>query len=262
MRLGGICYATLTVQAGKPMTVKEMGPVWKSVQMSLEIKRAVRMLCAEAAMRTGIIDRIFGRTILSGHDSMFSPRQLIFFTQCLEETRHVAGCCVEVGCAYGQTTVFLRKFMEESGITKDYYAIDTFSGFVPEHADYEVDRRNKDRLGLARTFATNKKKWFDFWLRGSGIHSVVSFECDATKFDFDRIGPIAFALLDVDLYLPMIDILPKVYRNLSAGGIILVDDCMPDGPWDGSLAAYVEFASHTGIEREIVLNKIGVIRKP
>jgi hypothetical protein len=34
------------------------------------------------------------------------------------------------------------------------------------------------------------------------------------KFDFDHIGPIAFALLDVDLYVPMIDILPKVYQNL------------------------------------------------
>jgi hypothetical protein len=59
----------------------------------------------------------------------------------------------------------------------------------------------------------------------------------------------------------MIDILPKLYRNLSAGGIILVDDCMPHELWDGALAAYGEFALDSGIERNIVLEKIGIIRK-
>lgn len=220
-------------------------------------KRAIRTLCIEASMRTGIFDR----TIFSVYDYMFSPSQLVFLTQCLAETRHVPGCCVEVGCATGRTTAFLRKFMDESGITKDYFAIDTFSGFVPKHVDYEVDQRNKDGGVLGRYFVTNKKKWFDHSLETSGIRSVVSIESDATKFDFDRIGEIAFALLDIDLYLPMIDIMPKLYRNLSPGGIILVDDCMPHELWDGSLAAYDEFVSHTGIERTIVLDKIGIIRK-
>jgi len=191
---------------------------------------------------------------------MFSPSQLIFLTQCLTETRHVPGCCVEVGCAQGRTTAFLRKFMDENGIEKNYYALDTFSGFVPEHVDYEVARRSKDR-DINQVFMTNKQKWFDYSLKISGVRTVESIECDAAKFDFDRLGPIAFALLDVDLYLPMIDILPKLYRNLSAGGIILVDDCMPHELWDGALAAYEEFALDSGIERDIVLEKIGIIRK-
>ena len=108
---------------------------------------------------------------------------------------------------------------------------------------------------------TNKQKWFDYSLEISGVRTVESIECDAAKFEFDRLGPIAFALLDVDLYLPMIDILPKLYRNLSAGGIILVDDCMRHELWDGALAAYEEFVAHTGIEHNIVLEKIGIIRK-
>lgn len=225
--------------------------------LKIAVKRVIRTLCTEASIRTGI----FSRRFLSVYDYMFSPGQLIFFTQGLVQTRHVPGCCIEVGCAYGQTTAFLRKFMDESGISKDYYALDTFSGFIPEHVDYEVNRRNKNRR-IARSFVTNKKKWFDYSLRVSGINSVVSIECDAAKFDFDRIGPIAFALLDVDLYLPMIAILPKLYQNLSAGGIIMVDDCVADEHWDGALAAYDEFVSHTGIERKIVLDKIGIIIKP
>jgi O-methyltransferase len=220
-------------------------------------KRTVRGLCIEASLRTGIFDR----SIFSVYNYMFSPRQLIFLTQCLTETQQVPGCCCEIGCAQGRTTAFLRKFMDESGIEKDYYALDTFRGFVAAHVNYEVDRRGKDR-DIERIFVTNKQKWFDHSLAISGVGGVHSIECDATKFDFDQLGPIAFAPLDVDLYLPMIDILPKVYRNLSVGGIILVDDCMPHPQWDGALAAYEEFAVNHGIERNIVLEKIGIIKKP
>lgn len=212
-------------------------------------------------MRSSLLNKILGRNIWSVYDYMFSPAQLIYFTQCLAETRNVPGCCVEIGCAYGRTTAFLRKFMDESGIAKEYYALDTFKGFVPEHLDYEADRRNKDRA-IDLWFVNNKKKWYDHSLKVSNISSVVSIECDAAKFDFTSIEPVAFALLDVDLYLPMIEILPKLYHSLSPGGMILVDDCMPHSHWDGALAAYQEFVAKNGIEPRIVLDKIGVITKP
>ena len=201
------------------------------------VKQTVRMVCTEALVATGIIDRVFGRKAFSAYDYMFTPRQLIYFTQCLSETRdvRVAAWRSVVPMAKPPPS---RKFMEESKIIKDYYAIDTFRGFVPGHVDYEVQRRSKNRRAIATSFVTNKKKWFDSSLNAAGVHSVASVECDATKFDFDHIGPIAFAFLDVDLYVPMIDILPKVYRNLSAGGILLIDDCKPDERWDGALAAY------------------------
>jgi O-methyltransferase len=228
--------------------------------MSLEtegiFKRTIRGFCIEASIKTGIFDR----SVFSVYNYMFSPSQLIFLTQCLAETRLVPGCCLEIGCAQGRTTVFLRKFMDESRIEKDYYALDTFSGFVRAHVDYEVARRRKNR-DIDQVFVTNKQKWFDHSLAISGVSAVHSIKCDATKFDFDRLGQIAFALLDVDLYLPMIDILPKLYRNLSPGGIILVDDCMRHELWDGALAAYEEFVLASGIERNIVLEKIGIIRK-
>ena len=79
--------------------------------------------------------------------------------------------------------------------------------------------------------------------------------------DFSGIGPIAFALLDVDLYLPMAAILPKLYRAMSPGGLILVDDCMPHAYWDGALVAYNEFVAQQGLNPRIEHDKIGVIRK-
>jgi SAM-dependent methyltransferase len=230
-------------------------------QQRKSIKKTIRELCVEASMKSGIVHKILGRDIWSVYDYMFSPNQLIFLTQCLAESREIPGCCVEIGCAYGRTTAFLRKFMDENGIAKDYYALDTFSGFVAEHLDYEAERRNKDR-GIDQWFVNNKKQWFDHSLHTSNVGSVVSIECDATKFDFSRVGAVAFALLDVDLYVPMADILPKLYQALSSGGMILVDDCMPHAHWDGALAAYGEFVAKNNLEHKIVLDKIGVIVKP
>lgn len=227
-----------------------------ATEMEGALLRAVRGFGTDLSMRTGLFDR----SIFTLYRYMFSPNQLVFLTQCLTETRDVPGCCIEIGCAQGRTTTFLRKFMDENGITKDYYAIDTFGGFVPEHVDYEVSRRSKDRV-ISQIFTDNKRSWFDYALKISGVDSVQSIECDATKFDFDRIGPIAFALLDVDLYLPIKDILPKLYRNLSAGGVIVVDDCMTHELWDGALAAYEEFAVENGLQQDIRLEKLGVIRK-
>jgi SAM-dependent methyltransferase len=223
-------------------------------------KKNLREMCVEASMRSGLVKRLLGRDIWSVYDYMFSPAQLIFLTQCLEATRDAPGCCVEIGCAYGRTTAFLRKFMDESSIAKPYYALDTFSGFVPEHLDYEADRRNKDRV-VDSWFANNKKAWFDHSLKVSGVGSVVSIEGDAAQFDFTAIQPIAFALLDVDLYVPMAAILPKLYDQLSPGGMILVDDCMAHAHWDGALAAYQEFVSDRGIAHRIMLDKLGVIAK-
>ncbi len=218
------------------------------------------MLLYEALYQVSVKTKLFDDPIFSLYKYMFSPNQLIFLTRCLAETRDIPGCCVEVGCSKGRTTAFLRKFMDENGIAKDYYAIDTFSGFVAEHVNHEVEHRDKDR-NLATYFSLNKRKWFDYSLQISGIESVRSVEIDATKFDFDRIAPISFALLDVDLYIPMTDVLPKVYHNLSTGGVILVDDCAEDQKWDGSFAAYTEFVARNGLKREIVLEKLGIIRK-
>lgn len=234
--------------------------------MSLEfrgkqVKKTIRDMCVEASMKTGVVKKILGRDIWSVYDYMFSPNQLMYIAKSLLDARDVPGNCAEIGCAYGRTTAFLCKFMAENGIDKKYYALDTFSGFVPEHLDYEAERRDKDRA-IDQWFVNNKRAWFDHSLHVSGIDSVTSIECDAAKFDFTSIGPIAFALLDVDLYLPMAEILPRLYQALSPGGTILVDDCDQHPHWDGALAAYEEFVERNGLERKIVLGKLGVLTKP
>ena len=92
------------------------------------------------------------------------------------------------------------------------------------------------------------------------IKRVKSVQCDVTKFDFAAISPIAFCLLDVDLYKPIKDVLPKIYAAMAPGGIIVVDDCQPSNIWDGALQAYDEFVEQKGLPREIAVEKLGIIR--
>ena len=190
-----------------------------------------------------------------------TPPQLCFLCQCVEETRSVAGSIAEVGCANGLTTVFLNRYMNSQGIEKPYYAIDTFSGFVTEDINFEVENRGKQRH-LFKRFEVNKKKWYDATMRWNNVDRVRSVEADVNKYDLTTLGPLSFALLDVDLYRPIKKSLPELYSILTPGGVIVVDDCDSQHiRWDGADQAYKEFMQERNLPLQIVHGKLGIIRK-
>lgn len=220
------------------------------------ISSYLRSIIKDFSSKTGI----YQQTFFDVYPFMFTPQQLFFLTKCLKETQNVEGYCLEAGCAYGATTVFLNKFMKNEGILKSYIAVDTFSGFLKDHYLFEIQQRNK-RKKIKYSFSENKKSWFDLSLQRGGVNNVRSITCDITKFDFSFFGQISFCLLDVDLYLPVKDTLPKIFQHLSPGGILVIDDCKPNCDWDGSYLAYQEFCQRNNMKEEIHHEKIGVLRK-
>jgi O-methyltransferase len=222
------------------------------------LTRAIRIIIKDISLKTGR-----NRQLFSLYPYMFSPAQLIFITDCIKSINSVPGSFVEIGCAYGATTVFLNKFMSDNKdlAERHYYAIDTFRSFVAEQADYEIQNRGKTPA-IKKRFKENKKAWFDKSMAVHGVKRVKSIECDATQFDLSSLAPIAFCLIDVDLYIPVKDLLPKVLSVMSSGGIIIVDDCQPDQMWDGAFQAYQEFARERNLPEEIVLEKLGIVRLP
>ena len=190
----------------------------------------------------------------------FTVPQLIFLCNCIEQVREVKGSVAEVGVFEGRTTVFLNKYMDSQKIDKKYYAIDTFCGFVPHDIKYEVLKRNKDP-SFFTGFKTSKKA-FDVVMNRNSITRVVSIQADVNEFDLTNLGDLCFVLLDVDLYRPMKKSLKELYKILSPKGIMVVDDCDPNSKaWDGSDQAYKEFMQELGQPVEIVLGKLGIIRK-
>jgi O-methyltransferase len=197
---------------------------------------------------------IFGR-----YPYMFTPIQIAKLIDLGREAAAVPGSYVEVGCAYGATTVLMMKLFEELGTKKQGFALDTFQGFVKDHSNYDIEKLGMDG-SLVEHFTQNDPSWLKASLKLANIDCVDIVPGDATKFDFRRCGPISFALLDVDLFQPIYDILPKLYKEMSPGGIIVVDDCAPSKKWEGALHAYRKFMADMQMPEQIVCHKLGIVR--
>lgn len=188
---------------------------------------------------------------------MFTPTQLGFLCEQVTKTAAVPGSIVEVGCAFGATTVFLNRHIDSLGIDVNYYAVDTFKGFTKQDVAYE---RAAGRNYAYSEFRENSQGTFDRTMRRNGVERVTSFRADAGAFDYSKISPFRLALVDVDLYQPVLAVLESVYDLMSPGGVIITDDCAPGGAWAGAYDAYMQFVESKGLPVDIRLGKLGVIQ--
>jgi O-methyltransferase len=193
---------------------------------------------------------------------MYSPPQLAFLGQRLEEACLVDGGILEVGCAVGHTTVFLNRWLDAVGVDKPYRAIDTFAGFTDDDLAAEALRGNGAWEYLKTCFRMETKESFDYRMKANGISRVVSIEADAATLDYSAFGSICFALIDVDVHRPVAAALAGIYPNVPPGGVVIVDDCAPTGLWLGAYLAYVEFCERNSLQPDIRHTKLGIIRKP
>jgi predicted O-methyltransferase YrrM len=106
------------------------------------------------------------------------------------------------------------------------------------------------------------KKMFDVTLAFNNVKRVTAIQDDILNVNANTFGKVSFALLDVDLYYPISIFLPKLWEILSPGGLIVVDDCMQNNPYDGACQAYLEFIQNTNLEPDIRFSKLGIIQKP
>jgi len=199
------------------------------------------------------------RIWMAQYNYMFTPAQLAFLVRCLDETKALPGPIVEVGCARGQTTLYLNMHLRSAGIQKPYICIDTFRGFRESDIRYEVEVRKKDPGFTWNGFSYNKKRWFDRALKIHGIGHVQSVEADVNTFAFQGMENISFCLVDVDLYLPVKSCLEKLPAKMARGGILVIDDCAPDRVFDGAFQAYQEFMEKHPARSEIICGKLAAL---
>lgn len=201
------------------------------------------------------------RFLLYRYEYNTSPQALASLSNLIAQTASVEGMIVEVGCARGHTTVFLNRYMDVAGIEKPYLCIDTFAGFTADDIAFELEQRGK--VGNFSSFSVNDVRWFEETMRQNGVKRVQAVESEVKLYDYPEGSRISFALIDVDLYKPTVDALPKVWDALSPGGIIAVDDCkQTDHKYDGSHQAYLEFIKELGVEPQYLAARLGIIHKP
>jgi predicted O-methyltransferase YrrM len=188
---------------------------------------------------------------------MFTPPQLAFLGRELD--RAPVGTALEVGCANGDTTVWLSHWMDAAGTDRPYVAIDTFSGFLSRDIAVEAEH-GRDPNRFSRSFRGPTRQRFDHAMSVNGIARVQVISADATILDYAQFAPVAFALIDVDLYRPVRETLERVYPHVREGGVIVVDDCT-SGAFEGAFEAYRAFCDAQYLPVRVEQGKLGVIRK-
>jgi O-methyltransferase len=189
-----------------------------------------------------------------------SPGQLAALVNLMDATREVGGAVAEIGVAHGASSVFMLEHLDSVGDTRRVHLFDTFDGFTDESIEFEVATRGKAPAHYG-VFKYGDEELFRKRLQALGYTRFETHPGDASKFDWGTLGPIAVVHLDIDLYQPTKRILDAVWPLLVEGGGIVLDDCQPDNPYDGSLQAYQEFIAEHGLLFERAGSKGGVLRK-
>ena len=193
------------------------------------------------------------------YDYCVEPIQLATLVSELVRLDAIQGNILEIGVARGMTTRFLCEHLSYcKNFDGTYYAVDTFDSFTDEDMQFEVSNRGKS-LADMNAFGYND---FNIWRSNFSEFSFVeAIKSDCSILDYTKLQPIKLTFLDVDLYLPTLKTLEKVYDSTIEGGVILIDDCSDNNVWDGAYQAYVEFCTKKNIEQKIIGNKCGVIYK-
>ncbi len=201
------------------------------------------------------------KILLPKYRYMFSPEQLWALCEAAEHCAPLGGAFAEIGVFDGSTTAYINRHLREQGFAPKYYCLDTFSGFTPE--DVAVERERGQTDDYARHFYLNSKQCFERTMRQNGVDEAVVIQADASTFDYSSLEPLAFALVDVDLYRPVQVALAACWERLLPGGMIVVDDCTKDiDAFEGALYAYTEFCEAHGFPVDIRHGKLGYLSKP
>ncbi len=174
------------------------------------------------------------------------PGQLAGLVNLIDRTRDVGGAVVEIGVAQGYTSAFLLEHLRATEDEREVLLFDTFSGFTEDSISHEIGVRKQNYMASYGLFRYGDEEIFKRNLSKAGYDKFRTFAGDAAEFDWSTVGPVSVVLLDIDVYKPTRAILDHIWPHLTSPGGIIVDDCLADGPWDGSLQAYEEFISEVG----------------
>jgi predicted O-methyltransferase YrrM len=195
------------------------------------------------------------------YDYSFSPHQLGYLVGALDCTASLPGVILEVGCAYGHTTVFLNKHLAAVGDRRRYICIDTFHGFTMADTNFEERERGKDGPDLRRRYADVTLRTFERTMKYNDITWVEAVKADVATWEPHLPEGVSFCLIDVDLYLPVTAALQKIVPLMQPGAVTIIDDCQAHPLWDGALQAYTEFTATHGIPARIVEGQFGLIEQ-
>jgi len=202
-----------------------------------------------------------GRNVLlASYRYAFDPAQLWAISETAGQASAMSGAFAEIGVFTGETTLYLHQHLASLGRQVPYYCVDTFSGFTTRDIQTERNRGKVD--DYHRWFRSSSRVLFERMVAHNRLPDVHVIQADASTFDYGRLPPLAFALVDVDLLRPMRAALEGCWERLVPGGVMIADDCHPgENMWDGAREAYMEFCADHGLEVDVRRHKLGFVTK-
>jgi len=79
------------------------------------------------------------KTIFVRYESAIPPQVIEILIQTINETKNLPGNIIECGSNRCGTTSILAQYLKSKNIMKKIYALDSFSGFIPEEIRKEIE---------------------------------------------------------------------------------------------------------------------------
>ncbi len=188
--------------------------------------------------------------------SQYSMTPQIRIFNLLQSLRHlkykkIKGDYVECGVWKGGNLILFKKFLQEENIlSKKIYAYDTFEGMTnPDDNDFDISTNEKAEFLLKKDTQRESNVWGvcnlnnvkSNLLKTVGNLDNIEFikgPVEETLIDDNIPDQISLLRLDTDWYSSTKKELETLYKKVSPGGIIIIDDY---GHWGGAKKAVDDF---------------------
>lgn len=165
---------------------------------------------------------------------VFPPRE-VALEVAVKASFNIEGNIIEFGVAEGNSTRWIRKIVTELertqllGNRKRIYACDSFKGLTEKYEKAEVG-----------TFACEPPDI-------PGVELVIGYFNESLTDELaSKVGPVAFASLDADLYSSTITALQWLTPLLHTGSLLLFDEFL--GEKESEKRAFEDWSAETGVE--------------
>ncbi len=168
----------------------------------------------------------------------------------------IDGAVVEFGCYIGTTSLFIRRFLDERGDSREFHAYDSFEGLPPKHSQDDSPAGTQFQAG---ELSVSKKDFLREFqkanLRSPRTHKGWFGDLNAQ----DVPEQLSFAFLDGDFYESIRDSLKLVLPRLQPGGTIIIDDYAREA-LPGAAKAVRELLPTATLSRIVTTHNVAIIR--
>ena len=213
------------------------------------------------------------RGVLDANLTYLSPQKLLNLERCIDEVdrEEIAGDFVECGVALGGSAILLASQLAADRRFRGYDVFATIP--APSDQDDEHAHQRYEVIRTGRSAGLGGEKYYGYI---DNLYDVVhaNFRRFGVPVDGDTVAlrrglfeeslptetfdAIALAHIDCDWYEPVSFCLERIYRHLSPGGFIVLDDYADYG---GCRRATDEFLARTPTVRPVRLRGNAVLRR-